>query len=317
MRKIILFFVIMLSIIALVFIFMKQNNRNSKNQTINQTSSIKSSIDQSSTQAQTSSFKLEATENIISEKYIVERENISLYGVITAASNYKNENRPLIIISHGFNNTLETYEEYANYLAHLGFVVYRFDFYGGSRNSKSGGEDMLSMSVLTEKNDLSAVVDKLSKESFVNPDEISLLGVSQGGVVSTLYAADNPELVKKLVLIFPAYVLFDDVKETYDKLGVSSIDNMPARITHRNSQLGAIYLKDALDINIDNELKKVTSHVLIVHGTNDEVVPYTYAVKANELFSSSELVTVEGGVHWINNNFNKVAFPSIERFLTK
>ncbi|MGC4432177.1 cinnamoyl ester hydrolase, partial [Streptococcus suis] len=79
-------------------------------------------------------------------------------------------------------------DDYADALARLGFIVYRFDFYGGSTRSKSGGTDMLAMSVLTEKRDLSAVVEKLSKESFVNTGAIALLGANQGGVVSTLFA---------------------------------------------------------------------------------------------------------------------------------
>lgn len=282
------------------------------------TASSHSSIVQVEQQTSSSSaYQLISSQDIVSETYMVERGGINLYGVITASPNYKNEKRPLVIISHGFNNTLEMYEEYADFLARLGFIVYRFDFFGGSHNSKSGGMDMLSMSVLTEKQDLTAVVDKLSKESFVNADAITLLGASQGGVVSTLYAAENPTVIRNLVLIFPAFVLFDDVKETYANLGVSSTDQIPAVITHKNAQLGAIYLKDALGIDIDSEIKKVTSPVLIVQGTNDEVVPYQYAVEANQLFPSSDLVTVEGGVHWIDNNFNQVAIPAIENFLTK
>lgn len=70
--------------------------------------------------------------------------------MVTAFPNYKNKNRQLVITSHGFNNALEMYEEYADYLARLGFIVYRFDFYGGSCNSKSCGTDMLSMSLLAE-----------------------------------------------------------------------------------------------------------------------------------------------------------------------
>ncbi|WP_301050277.1 hypothetical protein [Lactobacillus intestinalis] len=49
------------------------------------------------------------------------------------------------------------YEEYANHLARMGYIVYWFDFYGGSTDSKSGGTNMLNMSILTEKRDLSAV----------------------------------------------------------------------------------------------------------------------------------------------------------------
>lgn len=321
MRKKVLFLVILMSIFALTLVIMQQKNANSNKQTTSQTSNSELTIEQSSTQTSettsSSTLELEPTEDIVSENYMVEREGANLYGVVTASRNYKNENRPLVIISHGFNNTLEMYEEYADYLARLGFIVYRFDFYGGSHNSKSGGTDMLSMSVLTEKKDLSAVVEKLSKESFVNADNITLLGASQGGVVSTLYAAENPALVKNLVLIFPAFVLFDDVKDTYANLGVSSTDQIPAVITHKNAQLGAVYLTDALGIDIDSEIKKVTSPVLIVQGTNDEVVPYQYAVEANQLIPSSDFVTVEGRVQWIDNNFNQVSIPAIEHFFTK
>lgn len=322
MRKIILVLATLMSIFVLVFVIVQQKNGNVENQMTSRTSTSESSTEQltaltSETTTSSSTFELKATEDIVSETYMVEREGVNLYGVVTASRNYKNEKRPLVIISHGFNNTLEMYEEYADKLARMGFIVYRFDFYGGSHNSKSGGTDMLSMSVLTEKQDLSAVVDKLSKESFVNPDATTLLGASQGGVVSTLYAAENPTVIKNLVLIFPAFVLFDDVKETYASLGVSSTDQIPAVITHKNAQLGAVYLKDALGINIDSEIKKVESPVLIIQGTKDEVVPYQYAVEANQLFPSSELITVEGGVHWIDNNFNQVAIPAIEQFLKK
>lgn len=321
--KRIIIFLIASSLILLTVMVIQQKKSGieleTPRQSQNSTSVEKRSTTQSSSSKTTtdSSMTLQPSEDIISENYMVQREEIDLYGVITASRNYKAEKQPLVIISHGFNNTLEDYDDYADALARLGFIVYRFDFYGGSTRSKSGGTDMLAMSVLTEKEDLSAVVEKLSKESFVNTDAITLLGASQGGVVSTLFAAENPTVIKNLVLIFPAFVLFDDVKETYANLGVSSTDQIPAVITHKNAQLGSIYIKDALGIDSDNEIKKVTSPVLIIQGTEDDVVPYQYAVDANQLFLDSELVTVEGGGHWIDSNFNQVALPAIEAFLKK
>lgn len=312
MKKIV-FLLVLVSVIVLIGMLYQRKSLNTANQVSVQSTSHVSTVE--STSIVTPDLK--PSEDIISESYMVQRGDIELYGVVTADRHYKEEKRPLVIIAHGFNNTLEMNEAYAEHLARLGFVVYRFDFYGGSVNSKSGGTDMLKMSVLTEKDDLSAVVEKLSRESFVNSDEITLLGVSQGGVVSTLFAAENPELVHKMILIFPAFVLFDDVKETFDRLGVPSQDQIPAVITHRNARLGAIYLKDALEISIDSEIKKVASPVLIIHGTHDEVVPYQYATHANQLLQSSELVTVEGGRHWINDTFNQVALPAIDQFLSR
>lgn len=267
------------------------------------------------TEVQKEAISLQESSNLIEEDYRVRRDDIELVGVLTADANYKNEKRPLLIIAHGFNNTLENYADYAENLARQGYVVYRFDFYGGSQASKSGGTDMLHMSVLTEKADLEAVINQLSKEKFVTGDQVTLLGASQGGVVSTLYAADNPERIHKLALVFPAFVLFDDVAQTYARLGVKSVNDLPEVITHRNAQLGSIYLKDALSIDIETEMKRVKVPVMLIHGTADEVVPYDYSLQALKLFSDSQLVTVEGGGHWIDASFNEAAFPVLEEFL--
>ncbi len=53
----------------------------------------------------------------------------------------------------------------------------------------------------------------------------------------------------------------------------------------------------------------------LISRTDDDVVPYRYAVNANKLFPNSQLVRVNGGTHWIDDSFNKTAFPAIERFL--
>lgn len=266
-------------------------------------------------EVQKEEVSLQESGNIVHEDYRVQRDDVDLVGVITADANYKNEKRPLLVIAHGFNNTLENYVDYAEELAQQGYVVYRFDFYGGSQASKSGGTDMLNMSVLTEKADLEAVINQLSKEKFVQGDKVTLLGASQGGVVSTLYAADHPDRVNKLALIFPAFVLFDDVDETYASLGVKSVNDLPNVITHRNAQLGSVYLKDAMSIDINKEIKKVTAPVMLIHGTADDVVPYNYSLEALKLFPDSQLVTVEGGGHWIDASFNQTALPALEEFL--
>ncbi|HEM5184363.1 TPA: alpha/beta fold hydrolase [Streptococcus suis] len=252
-----------------------------------------------------------ASSNLVSEAYNVSYGDKTLSGIITAPENYKDGHFPTIVLSHGFNNTYEQFEDYAQHLASLGYVVYRFDFYGGSLQSKSGGQDMLDMSVATELEDLTQVVSHLSKEAYIDPENISLAGASQGGVVSSLYASRNPAKVKKLLLIFPAYVLFDDVRETAESYG----DSLPDVIIHRNARLGSRYLTDALAIDWKEEAGKIKAKTLIVHGTDDNVVPYRYAQEAVELIPNAELVTVQGGGHWISDDFNQVAYPAIDAFL--
>lgn len=255
------------------------------------------------------------TENIVSEEYSVSYDDKQLYGKITAPSDYKSKKLPTIVIAHGLNNTLEQYDMYSQLLAKQGYLVYSFDFYGGSSQSKSGGQDMLNMSVKTELTDLTQVMEKLSSEAFVDKSKMSLFGASQGGVVASLYAATYPDRVHKLLLIFPAFVLFDDAKETYRELGNPDFDQLPDSLTHHNTTLGKIYLIDALDIDIQAEQAKITAPTLIIHGTDDAVVPYHYAVQASQTIPNAKLVTVEGGEHRIDERFTITAAPAIQNFL--
>ena len=255
--------------------------------------------------------------NIVSVEYPVAHDGIQLYGKITAPADYKETKRPIVIMSHGFRSNLESFTFYAENLAKQGYVVYSFDFFSGSPNSRSGGNQMLEMSVTTEEKDLDAVVNQLISENFVDDSNVILLGASQGGVVTTLYAADHPEKVSKVVLFYPAFVLFDDVQETYRNLGVKSQDEIPSVVNHHNAQVGALYLKDAMAIDINEKIKAVKAPVLIVHGTNDNTVPYSYAVDANKTFADSELVTVNGGGHRMNDLFNGIAYPALQQFLQK
>ena len=255
------------------------------------------------------------TEDIVSEEYSISYDDKQLYGKITAPRDYKSKKLPTIVIAHGFNNTLEQYEMYSQLLAKQGYLVYSFDFYGGSRQSESGGQDMLNMSVKTELTDLTQVMEKLRSETFVDKSKMSLFGASQGGVVASLYAAAYPDRVHKLMLIFPAFVLFDDVQETYRQLGSPDLNQLPDSLTHRNATLGKIYLIDALNIDIQAEQTKITAPTLIIHGTDDAVVPYQYAVEASQTIPNAELVTVEGGKHRIDERFAITAAPAIQKFL--
>ena len=255
------------------------------------------------------------TEDIVSEEYSVSYADKQLYGKITAPRDYKSKKLPTIVIAHGLNNTLEQYDMYNQLLAKQGYLVYSFDFYGGSRQSKSGGQDMLNMSVKTELTDLTQVMEKLRSETFVDKSKMSLFGASQGGVVASLYAAAYPDSVHKLLLIFPAFVLFDDAKATYHELGSPDFDQLPDSLTHHNTTLGKIYLIDALDIDIRAEQAKITTPTLIINGTDDAVVPYQYAVQANQTIPNAELVTVEGGEHRIDERFAITAAPAIQKFL--
>ncbi len=178
------------------------------------------------------------TSNLVKEELYSEGQGKKIYGYITAPKNYKDQKLPTVIISHGFGGLAERGDFYAQSLAKAGFVVYSFDFMGGNKNSRSGN-DTLNMSVFTEVDDLDVVINNLKSQSCVDQSKLFLLGQSQGGVVSTIEAAKLKGDINGLILVFPAFVLFDDARELF-----KSTFDMPEVYNHRGSEVGRAYFEN-------------------------------------------------------------------------
>ena len=56
------------------------------------------------------------------------------------------------------------------------------------------------MSVLTEVKDLESVLDYAINREYANPNDIVVMGCSQGGFVSALVAAKEKYNINKLIL---------------------------------------------------------------------------------------------------------------------
>ncbi|MNI86495.1 Prolyl oligopeptidase family protein [compost metagenome] len=59
------------------------------------------------------------------------------------------------------------------------------------------------MTVLTECEDLKAVMDYVKSLSYVDANQVTLMGFSQGGFISALTAAQRANEVEALILPFP------------------------------------------------------------------------------------------------------------------
>lgn len=231
------------------------------------------------------------TSNLVKEELYSEGQGKKIYGYITAPKNYKDQKLPTVIISHGFGGLAERGDFYAQSLAKAGFVVYSFDFMGGNKNSRSGN-DTLNMSVFTEVDDLDVVISKLKSQSYVDQSKLFLLGQSQGGVVSTIEAAKLKRDIKGLILVFPAFVLFDDARELF-----KSTSDIPEVYNHRGSEVGRAYFEKSLDYDVYQDIKNYDGKVLIVHGTNDTTAPISYSRKAVETFPNAVLKEIQGAGH--------------------
>lgn len=196
---------------------------------------------------------------------------------------------PLIILSHGFGGTHDGNQDYSDYFLDQGFATYNFDFCGGGFGSRSAGT-MLEMSVLTEAEDLNAIIDHFKADERF--DRTFLWGASQGGFVSSYVAAHRPQDVVAMVLEFPAFVLQDDAKARANSDGT-----FPETDSVMGIRIGRIYGEDAVSFDIYDVIGGYSGDVLILHGDRDGIVPLRYSQRALEVYPSAELVVMEGQNH--------------------
>lgn len=195
---------------------------------------------------------------------------------------------PVIIMSHGIGSTSQMVEraKWPEKAAQDRYVVYTFDFCGGSLNGNSD-VDFMDMTVMTEKEDLSAVMDFVKTKDYVDQDHLFLLGQSQGGLVSALTAADRKDDVAAMILIYPAFCIADNAREMYD----SAYDIPEDRAEMPVGTVGSEYVKTVYDLDVYGTISAYDGDVMIIHGINDSLVPYSYSEKAIE-----EAYTGEGSV---------------------
>lgn len=217
---------------------------------------------------------------------------------------------PTIIFSHGFNSThMQVTVNYAAKIVDEGYACILFDFCGGSADSTSDGVGT-EMSIFTEEEELKCVFEAAKALDFVDPDQMFLLGCSQGGVVSSMVAADLQDEVKALVLCFPAFTLVDDARAAY-----ASIDEVPETVEVMGFTIGRTYYEGLFDLDILAEASRYKGDVLILHGTADNIAPYSYSEAAVEAYEHAELFPIEGAGHGFRDKHLDEAMVLITEFM--
>lgn len=223
---------------------------------------------------------------------------------------------PAVIISHGFMANQQSVKQYAEALAEEGYAAFLFDFCGGCIKGSSDGATK-DMTVLTEIEDLKAVIAFALAEDFVAGDRLILMGCSQGGFVSAITAAQMPEKIEKLVLFYPALCIPDDARAGKMMFYRFDAQNIPDILGKRPMKLGGDYARSMIDRNPYLMIAGYPGPVLIVHGTADRIVNVRYSEKARETygFTRCRLITLEGAGHGFQKDVDKKAIAYLREFV--
>lgn len=225
-----------------------------------------------------------------------------LYAELQKPSVKAGDKMPLVIICHGFSDNCNSglLKDIADDLQTDGIASLRFDFNG---HGKSEGR-FQDMTVPNEIADLKNVIAWAQAQPWVG--SISLLGHSQGGVVASMTAGElGDKVIKSLVLMAPAAVLRDDALRGNTMGAMYDPWNMTAdyvQLPFGDLKLGRKYIEAAVTLPIYETALNYTGPVLIIHGTHDRVVPYTYGERYDNGYKNSSIELIPGEDHGFSRN---------------
>ena len=232
----------------------------------------------------------EVTYSCQTQELYAQRGENRIYGVVYIPQG-AGDKMPAVIFSHGFGGTHAVGSTYAEALAEKGYVVYCFDFCGGSPGSRSDGST-LEMSLFTEQADLEAVISMVQQLDYVESDNLFLMGSSQGGAVSAITGAAHPEEIRGMVLLYPAFVMVDEANSLFE-----SVQQIPETYYFMWMNVGRAYFEPLLDYDIYGAIAAYDRDVLLIHGDADSIVPLEYSQRALQAYPSAELEVIPGAGH--------------------
>jgi len=195
------------------------------------------------------------------EVYINNNGN-KIYAVYYTPQNLSKKT-PIVICAHGYNNNFASSRWLLPLLINNGYSVVSFDFRGGSVMNWSEGETK-DMTILTEIDDLKAIINEVKGWEYVDSNQIYLIGHSLGGLVSAVVASDMPSDINGLILLSPAFFAPNPAPYT--------VENMPEYLYEEN---GMILSKEFFTIlhNYDfySNISKYDKPVLILCGENEKI----------------------------------------------
>ncbi|MCR4960972.1 MAG: lysophospholipase [Lachnospiraceae bacterium] len=209
---------------------------------------------------------------------------------------------PLCILIHGFTGHME--EEHIigaqKAMNDAGVMVLRVEMFG---HGGSDGEFKDHTLYKWVTNALAAVRYARTLD-FVT--DLYLCGHSQGGLLTMLVGGMCPDDFKTIIPMSPAWMIPEKAREG-ELLGVSFDPlHIPDMLEGWERELSGDYVRVAQTIHVEDEIERYKGPVLIIHGDDDEAVPYEYGVKAAKLYANAKLVTIKGDDHCYTRHLDQV-----------
>ena len=242
-----------------------------------ETESLASTAEEKSMIAERETRVLDYTDS--KKQLFINRDDVELSGILYLPDD--DGPFPVVFFANAIGSGYEYLEDIAKRLTKNGIVTVLFNFAG-----VAGTDDL---TVLTEAEDLKAVIGGVRTLPVIDSSNVFLFGHSFGGLVASYVGCNYPEEIKGMILIEPAYHLKDEIS--------GSDPNMS---TIPESILTKRFIEDLNTFDIYDYMPSFWGNVIIFLGTSEGSFgrswPSLYD-KAQEQFPSAELIYVEGADH--------------------
>ncbi len=234
----------------------------------------------------------------IKEKVYLEVNGEKVFGILNAPEHEEGEKMPIVIMMHGIKMSTGQYPyfELMKMFGKRKIATFRFDFYGHGRSEGEFERYLLSKGV----EDAEAAINYVKGLDFVS--DIMMLGHSMGANIAIIKASEHPDIIKHLILLAPATVLYT-MKERGVSFGMKiDFDNLPDRIVYNEDFiLRKEYFLQLKNYNYNELAKDFPGKVCIIIGEHDERIPLPYAEELNSKYPNSELNVIKDGTHMLND----------------
>ncbi len=170
---------------------------------------------------------------------------------------------PAVIFGHGNGELIDFWPEELSEFARLGMALLLVEYPGYGRSTGSPSQKSITETFV-------AAYDVLSSRKDVDPSRIILFGRSLGGGGVCALAAERPSAAMILMSTFT-----------------------DARSFAKRYLAPAFLVRDPFD-NL-TVVKKYPAPVLIVHGRQDTVIPYSHGIALHNAARHGKLITYEAG----------------------
>jgi dienelactone hydrolase len=228
---------------------------------------------------------------------------------------------PLVVLPHGGPEVRDRlrFDPWTQFLAARGYAVFQPNFRGSDGYGRAFAESGYGEWGRAMQDDISDGVESLIQQGIADPARVCIMGASYGGYAALAGAALTPDRYRCAVSIagvsdlsaFVRWYKFEYGKQSEGASYWMRAIGDPERVRDRLRAVSPVHLAD-----------QIKADVLLIHGTEDKVVPYSQSKAMKRALDSSSrkirLIELEGEGHsyWSPED-EKLALDAIGAFLAK